>query len=216
MLVHLTRPHPSQSLTHRVKDLPVPKFMTLLDQITGEFQHYLHAIDMLNNESMDGFLEQILEAFTLKIGQVLNADRTTIFLVDEAQDELWAKVAQGEGDERLTQEIRMPKDAGIAGHVAMTGQALNIPDAYQHPLFNYRIDQKTGYRTRNILCMPVFNTANTDIVAVVQLLNKKGDHPFDPADERQFREFADAIGIILESCTSFYVAARNQRGVHSL
>ena len=53
-------------------------------------------------------------------------------------------------------------------------------------------------------------------MAVVQLLNKVGNIPFDRADEYQFREFADAIGIILESCNSFYTAARNQRGVHSL
>ena len=216
MLAALTHPNPSQTLTHRVKDLPVPKFMSLLDQITGEFQHFLQAIDMINNESLESLLEQILEAFTLKIGQVLKADRTTIFLVDEEKDELWAKVAQGDGDNQLTQEIRIPRTTGIAGHVATTGKCLNIPDAYSHPLFNYRVDQKTGYRTRNILCMPIFDPTNTTIVAVVQLLNKKGDEPFDAADERQFREFADAISIILESCNSFYIAARNQRGVHSL
>ncbi|MEB3229381.1 MAG: GAF domain-containing protein, partial [Leptolyngbyaceae bacterium] len=216
MLATLTNANPNYTLTHRVKDLPVPKFIGLLDQITGEFQHYLQVLDLIKNESMEGVLEQILEAFTFKIGQVLQADRTTIFLIDEDKNELWAKVAQGERETRLTQEIRMPKDTGIAGHVAMTGQPLNIPDAYNHPLFNHRIDQKTGYHTRNILCMPVFDNSHTRVVAVVQLLNKAGEHPFDETDEQQFREFADAIGIILESCTSFYVAARNQRGVHSL
>ena len=216
MLTTLTNASPSSSLTHRVKDLPVPQFIGLLDQITGEFQHYLQVLDLIQNESMEGVLEQILEAFTLKIGQVLKADRTTIFLIDEDKDELWAKVAQGDGETRLTQEIRMAKNVGIAGHVATTAQLLNIADAYSHPLFNHRIDQKTGYYTRNILCMPVFDTTQTNVIAVVQLLNKAGDAPFDQVDEQQFREFADAIGIILESCNSFYVAARNQRGVHSL
>ncbi|MGK7890409.1 MAG: GAF domain-containing protein [Leptolyngbyaceae cyanobacterium] len=216
MLATLTNANPNNTLTHRVKDLPVPKFIGLLDQITGEFQHYLQVLDLIKNDSMEGVLEQILEAFTFKIGQVLQADRTTIFLIDEDKDELWAKVAQGEGETRLTQEIRMPKETGIAGHVAITGQPLNIPDAYNHPLFNHRIDQKTGYHTRNILCMPVFSNSDNRVVAVVQLLNKAGDRPFDETDEAQFRTFADSIGIILESCTSFYVAARNQRGVHSL
>ena len=216
MLAALTANSPSLSLTHRVKDLPVPKFMNLLDQITGEFQHFLQAFEMINNDSLESLLEQILEAFTLKIGQVLNADRTTIFLVDEEKDELWAKVAQGDGDSRLKHEIRIPRDTGIAGHVAITGTYLNIPNAYAHPMFNRSIDRKTGYRTHNILCMPIFDASNTNVVAVVQLLNKVGNIPFDQADEHQFREFADAIGIILESCNSFYIAARNQRGVHSL
>ena len=156
MLAALTDNSPSLSLTHRVKDLPVPKFMNLLDQITGEFQHFLQAFEMINNDSLESLLEQILEAFTLKIGQVLNADRTTIFLVDEENDELWAKVAQGDGDSRLKHEIRIPKDTGIAGYVATTGTYLNIPDAYAHRLFNRSVDRKTGYRTRNILCMPIF------------------------------------------------------------
>jgi adenylate cyclase len=200
-------------LTHRVKDLPIAQFVDLLDQITNEFQHFLRAIEMINNETLETMLEQILEAFTLKIGQILQADRTTIFLVDEEKELLWSKVAQGEGEKFL--EIRVPIATGIAGYVASTGEYLNIANAYDHPLFNPEVDLKTGYRTRNILCMPIFSTKNR-VVAVVQLLNKQGNTPFDLQDEQQFKAFANSMGIILESCNSFYIAARNQRGVASL
>lgn len=54
-------------------------------------------------------------------------------------------------------EIRIPADQGIAGHVATTGQILNIPDAYAHPLFYRGVDDSTGFRTRNILCFPIKN-----------------------------------------------------------
>ncbi len=213
MLATLSQVDRKSDLTHRVKDLPVPQFISLLDQITKEFEHFLQAIDMINNEALETMLEQILEAFTLKIGQILQADRTTIFLVDTEREQLWSKIAQGKGEESL--EIRIPLNAGIAGHVATTGNYLNIPDAYSHPLFNRQVDKQTGYRTRNILCMPIFSTKN-QVVAVVQLLNKLTDVPFDTDDERMFREFAASIGIILESCNSFYIAARNQRGVNAL
>jgi adenylate cyclase len=212
MLATLTGDRNSD-LTHRVKDLPVPQFVNLLDQITKEFEHFLRAIEMINNEALETMLEQILEAFTLKIGQILRAERTTIFLVDEEKQMLWSKVAQGEGEKYL--EIRVPINVGIAGHVAATGEYLNIPDAYAHPLFNPDVDLQTGYRTRNILCMPIFSTKNR-VVAVAQLLNKQGGLPFDQEDERQFLEFANSMGIILESCNSFYIAARNQRGVAAL
>ena len=213
MLATLSQVNYRGSLTNRVKDLPAPQFINLLDQITREFEHFLRAIDLINNEALETMLEQILEAFTLKIGQILKAERTTIFMVDEEKQQLWSKIAQGEGEKSL--EIRVPMGVGIAGHVAMTGECLNIPDAYSHPLFNKEVDKQTGYRTRNILCLPIFSSKN-QVVAVVQLLNKQGQEPFDSYDEQHFREFASSIGIILESCNSFYIAARNQKGVSAL
>lgn len=201
------------TLTNQVKDLPVEDFRDLLEQITREFEHFLRAIDLINHDALETLLEQILEALTLKIGQILQADRTTIFLVDEDKGQLWSKVAQAEADQPL--EIRVPLNEGVAGHVARTGQYLNIPDAYNHSLFNHKVDQQTGYATRNILCMPIFDTKR-QVVAVVQMLNKTGELPFDQYDEQLFQEFADSMGIILESCNSFYIAARNQRGVAAL
>ncbi|NET37215.1 MAG: GAF domain-containing protein [Cyanothece sp. SIO1E1] len=200
-------------LISSVKTLTEPEFIHLLERTTQEFEHFLRAIEMINNEALERMLEQILEAFTLKIGEILHAERTTIFMVDEEKEQLWSKLAQGEDEASL--EIRIHLNEGIAGYVATTGECLNIPDAYSHPLFNKEVDKQTGYHTRNILCMPIFN-AEQKVVSVVQLLNKIGDQPFDSQDEQNFREFADSIGIILESCSSFYIAARNQRGVSAL
>ncbi|MEP0957568.1 GAF domain-containing protein [Leptolyngbya sp. FACHB-1515] len=208
-LSQVDRPH---DLVQRVRDLPVPQFANLLDQITKEFEYFLRAIELINNDALETMLEQILEAFTLKIGEILEADRTTIFLVDEEKQQLWSKIAQSQGNMR---EIRLPMNMGIAGRVAATGTPLNIPDAYSSPLFNPDIDRETGYVTRNILCMPIFSSKNR-VVAVVQLLNKAGDRLFDSYDEHRFREFAHSIGVILESCNSFYIAARNQRGAAAL
>ncbi len=122
----------SSSLTNRVRDLPTSQFVELLDQITREFEHFLRAIDMINNESLEIMLEQILEAFTLKIGQILEAERTTIFMVDQDKQELWSKIAQADGERPL--EIRVPMGKGISGYVATNVAPLNIPDAYADSL----------------------------------------------------------------------------------
>lgn len=218
LLATLSQLNQHGSFPRRVKDLPAPQFIDLLDQITKEFGCFLRAIELINDEALETMLEQILEAFTLKIGQILQADRTTIFMVDRDKQELWSKIAQSNDEERL--EIRVPIGNGIAGHVADTGEYLNIPDAYASDLFNRKTDAETGYRTRSILCMPVFNKAQESVVAVVQLLNKLDSNarpiPFDDQDERSFREFASSIGVILESCSSFYIAARNQKGASAL
>jgi adenylate cyclase len=214
MLTTLSLVNQHSSLTHQVRDLPTPQFVELLDKITTEFEHFLRAIDMINNESLEIMLEQILEAFTLKIGQILQAERTTIFMVDQEKQELWSKIAQGDGERSL--EIRVPMSKGISGYVATHVMPLNIPDAYADERFDHTYDQKTGYRTRNILCMPVLSKKTNNIVAVVQLLNKLNRMPFSAEDERHFKEFAESLGVILESCNSFYVAARNQKGVAAL
>lgn len=215
VLATLTQGNRMDALARRVKDLPVGEFVCLLDFITAEFQQYLRAIDLIDSETLETLLERLLDAFTLKIGQILQANRTTIFLVDDEKGQLWSKIIRGEGEPPL--EIRIPMRVGILGHVAMTGEVLNIEDAYAHPLFNAEVDEPPGDRTRTLLCVPIFHSKDRDrVVAVVQLSNKAGDAPFSPTDEQQFLAFADSIGIILESCQSFYRAARNQRGVAAL
>ena len=212
-LTQLTQLNRTSVLTHRVKDLSVPEFICLLDFITAEFQQFLRAIEMINNEALETMLEQVMDAFTLKIGQILQADCTTIFLVDADKGQLWAKIPQGETNKAV--ELRIPLSVGLASHVATTGESVNIPDAYNHPLFHKEVDERPGYHTHTLLCMPIFSSSN-QVVAVVQLLNKANGVPFDSEDEQRFRDFASAIGIILETCQSFYMAARNQQGAAAL
>ncbi|WP_044290907.1 adenylate/guanylate cyclase domain-containing protein [Rivularia sp. PCC 7116] len=212
-LTELTQVNRTHALLRRVKDLSVNEFVCLLDFITAEFQQFIRAIELINNEALETMLEKVLEAITLKIGQILQAEHTTIFLVDRDKGQLWSKVPQNNINKAL--EIRTPINVGIPGHVASTGQYLNIAETTTHPLFSPELEKQLGYKIENILCMPVVSSKN-QIVAVVQLANKAGKIPFDNEDEKCFREFAASIGIILESCQSFYVAARNQRGATAL
>ncbi len=114
-------------------------------------------------------LENLLLTTMIEVAKILRAERCTVFLLDEAAGELWSMVALGL---RKGKEIRFPIEHGIAGHVAKTGEILNIPDAYSDPRFNPKIDRETGYRTRNMLTMPLKNK-DGDILGVFQVLNKK-------------------------------------------
>ncbi|MBD0301238.1 MAG: GAF domain-containing protein, partial [Tolypothrix sp. T3-bin4] len=212
-LTELTQVNRTHTLLRRVKDLSVNEFVCLLDFITAEFQQFLRAIELINNEALETMLEKVLEAITLKIGQILQAEHTTIFLVDHDKNQLWSKIPQNNTQKSL--EIRTPITVGIPGHVASTGEYLNISQASTHPLFSPELEKQLGYKIHNILCMPVLSSKH-QIVAVVQLANKAGNIPFNHEDEVCFHDFASSIGIILESCQSFYVAARNQRGATAL
>jgi adenylate cyclase len=196
MLTMLEEQNRKGELLRRVRDLPLSQFAKLLDQVTTEFQHLLQVTELSNSDAFESMLDQVLEAFTLKVGEILKAERATLFLVDEGNAELWSKVAQTEAGRPL--EIRVPISAGIVGQVASTGQTRNIRDVYDDPLFNKEIDKKTGYRTRSMLCVPILDPKN-HVFAVVQLLNKNGGEPFDAQDETRLGEFSASIGVVLES-----------------
>jgi putative ABC transport system ATP-binding protein len=192
-------------LTRRVRELPVGQFATLIEHVTDEFQQFLRAIELANTDAFESMLEQVIEAFTLKVGEVVAAERVSILLADEARGELWSKVAQHEGDKPV--EIRIPMTTGIAGYAFRTGEAVNVPDAYANPHFNREVDQATGYVTRTVLCMPLFDR-NRRPFGVMSLLNKHGGAPFDARDENALKGFATSMGVILETWNE----ARKRRG----
>jgi len=212
-LTQLTQLHRNQALLDRVENISIQEFVCLLDFITEEFRQFLRALELINNEALETMLENTLEVITLKIRQLMQAERITIFLVDTSRSYLWSKIHQVDGEK--PQEIRLPINAGISGYVATTGSFLNVADAQNHYLFNPDLDKQFGYHTRNILCMPVKSTKN-EIVAVIQLSNKAGDQPFNEEDENTFQRIVSDMGVILESCQSFYQAGRTQRGANAL
>ncbi|HXX68818.1 MAG TPA: GAF domain-containing protein [Polyangiaceae bacterium] len=123
-------------------------------------------------------LDQLLELILQKITEALEADRTTLYLLDEANDELVSRIAQGPS----VRSIRMRVGHGIAGHVARTGKPLHVRDAYRDPRFSAEWDMVSGYRTRSILAAPMKNHLGR-IIGVVQVLNKThGDFTDDDAD----------------------------------
>lgn len=123
-------------------------------------------------------LDELLELILAKITEALEADRTTLYFLDEANDELVSRIAQGES----VRSIRLKNGRGIAGHVAKTGQPLHVQDAYEDPRFSPEWDMVSGYRTRSILAAPMKNHLGKTI-GVVQVLNKvRGEFTDDDAD----------------------------------
>ncbi len=123
-------------------------------------------------------LDELLTRIAENVTELMDAERSTIYVVDEESSELWSRVAQGE-----TQvEIRLPIGAGIAGWVAEKGTVLNVHDAYADERFDPEWDRQTGYRTRSILCAPMANREGHTI-GVLQVLNKREGEHFTADDE---------------------------------
>ena len=179
-----------------MRELPVVQFTALLEQVTGEFQQFLQAMELANTDAFESALEQVIEAFTLKVGDVLEADRVTLFLVDEERGELWSKVARGEGERAL--DIRIPLASGIAGRVAAHragGQHARRP---HRPGLQRRRRRAHGLPHAEPAQRPHPQPPGP-VFAVAQVVNRQGAEQFDAADERRLCEFANSIGVILES-----------------
>lgn len=142
-------------------------------------------------------LELLLKTVAEEIKKVLDADRCTVFLLDRGRNELVSKIALGMG----TQELRFPADKGLAGYVAQSGEIINIKDAYSDSRFNQDIDKETGYKTKTILCMPIWNMKH-EILGVFQVLNKQNG-TFTKEDEDVLIAIGSSAGIAIENAKLF-------------
>jgi HD-GYP domain-containing protein (c-di-GMP phosphodiesterase class II) len=136
-------------------------------------------------------VEALFSRIVEEAARVAEADRCTLFVADRDKGELWSKVAQG------TREIRMPLTAGIAGAVVSAGEPVRIDDAHADPRFNPEVDQATGYRTRSILAVPMWNTKG-EIVGVLQALNRR-DGTFTDEDQELLGALAGPAASALEN-----------------
>ena len=154
-------------------------------------------LDVVSSITSEILLDPLLEKILAAATQLLGADRGALFLYDPATNELWSRVAGGE----VTSQIRFPAIAGIAGECFTTGERININDAYSDSRFNPAVDKGTGYRTRNILCMPI-TTRNGNKVGVMEILNKK-EGPFSATDQRRLAALCAQAAVSIENAQLF-------------
>lgn len=141
--------------------------------------------------------KRLLPLIMNEVTRLMNAERSTFYIVDKERGEVWSQIAQ----QAEIMEIRLKLGVGFAGYVAQTGEIINIKDAYKDSRFNPEVDKKTGYRTRSILCMPIFEPLKDekqkpDIIGVLQVLNKK-DGVFGANDEKLLGILASQIAITI-------------------
>jgi transcriptional regulator with GAF, ATPase, and Fis domain len=119
----------------------------------------------------------LLDLLVREAPTVMNAERATIFLADYESEELYSHTGVGLRHD----QIRIPWDSGIAGWVFTHEESLNIVDTYNDPRFNREVDPRTGFTTKNLLCVPL-RSPGGPVIGVFQVLNKRAG-VFIPTDE---------------------------------
>ncbi|MGF1513720.1 MAG: GAF domain-containing protein [Elainellaceae cyanobacterium] len=182
--------------------------------------------DDADDQASARILYETLRDVAAKVGALLSADRVSIFLVNQERTELCSLVAENDRGEFL--DIQLQMGEGIAGRVAETKAPIHIPNnIYDDPRAD-RVkvyDQTYGYRTHNILALPILNREK-QVVAVIQLLNKlqtaysstatAAPKGFTRLDLERLSKCLVPIRRILESCQSCYAVIKKLRATAAL
>ena len=135
-------------------------------------------------------LEKTLPAISEEAKAIVNAERCSIFMVDYPGEMLWTKLSDGVG------RIAISIHSGIVGDTVRKKTAQLVNNPYEDSRFLTKIDEKSGFLTRNILATPIFNSQQ-EVIGVIQLLNKYHGE-FDEKDEGIMNFFANYISGTLE------------------
>jgi adenylate cyclase len=170
----------------------------IVEQVEAARKQELEFLDVVSQVSSELELTPLLQKIISTISTMLDCERATLFINDEKTNELYTEVGEGLDEKSV---IRFPNHLGIAGTVFTSGESVNIPHAYADLRFNPAFDKQTGFFTRSILCMPVFNKEGKAI-GVSQVLNKRGGS-FNTEDEKRLAAFTSQISMGIENAKLF-------------
>ena len=156
---------------------------------TGDTQALRQILDVTRKLAAPFDLDTMLTEVVNASREILRAERGTVFLYDETNDELVVRVGTD------LDQIRIPADKGIVGESAQTRKLINVADCYADPRFNRAIDKQTGYRSRCMLTIPLIGYEES-LVGVLQILNKIHG-VFDEQDEYIGQALAAQAAVVL-------------------
>ncbi len=138
---------------------------------------------------------RLLEMIVETAASVIPSRAASLFLIDEASEELVFEVALGSKAEEV-RKFRVPLGHGIAGLVAVSGQPMAISDAKSDPRRAADIAQSVGYEPESILCVPLFY--DEEVVGVLELLDREGAPSYSAADMTTLGLFAKQAAVAIE------------------
>lgn len=134
-----------------------------------------------------------LSDFVRYASEVIKAERCSVFVYDNKNDELWTTLADG------MEQIIIDSGKGIVGEVIKRQERITENNVYSNPNFFKGIDEKSGFKTENIIAVPIFNSKNDEVIGVLELMNKEGG--FTEEDESHMDFFAKFISVFIKNGT---------------
>ena len=141
----------------------------------------------LSHEENSATVDKLLAFYTRFMTKVTDAERCSIFIHDPQNDKVWLKTGTGVGEH----EIEVPKKSSVAGQVITSGEPMIVSDLDPKSDASKLVLDKTGFETRNILCVPIKSATRNEVTGAFQLLNKKNAETFNEEDMADALEIAE-------------------------
>ncbi|MFB0525986.1 MAG: ATP-binding protein [bacterium] len=158
-------------------------------------------------------LDRLLKVIMGQAKRVVNAEASSLMLLDEAKKELFFDVTVGGKGEKLRQ-IRLKLGEGIGGWVAKEGKPLMVTDARKDPRFFVKADEVTKFKTKSILCVPL--RIKERIIGVTEAINQVGRGYFIDEDREIFEAFASQAAIAIENARLFQNIKREKEKIEAV
>lgn len=150
--------------------------------------------------------QPLLELIAKEATRLLESERSSIFIWDREHKQVVACPALGvEGN-----TLRLPDNVGIVGDVIHNGETIRVDDAYNDERFDSSVDKSSGFKTHNLLCVPLRNNAG-ELIGAFEVMNKeKGKSDFDDDDAQSLEELGVQAATALENTRELEQLSRSR------
>ena len=139
--------------------------------------------------------KELLNFFTELLPEVMDVERCSIFIHDTVHDKVWLQSGTGLKEK----QIEVPKTGSLVGEVITSGTPLIRNDLHLEEGMHKKVDSKTGFVTRNILCVPINSITNPGVTGAIQVLNKRNDGTFHDQDIKLLERVAYHLELAIEN-----------------
>lgn len=150
-------------------------------------------ISSILNSHLD--IYQLMSLIMLYSKDLLEAEASSLFLLEREENFLYCEIALGEKGETLQEYARLELGQGIAGWVAKEKKSIRLDNAYHDARFDRSWDQKTGFQTKSLICVPLF--VKDQLLGTLEVMNKTEDRYFDEFDLDLLQTLAENAAVAI-------------------
>ncbi len=154
-------------------------------------------------------LNELLGLVMEKAQEVMHAEASSVFLVNERTEALECEVALGSHGDKVSKIIRLAKGQGVAGWVWERGESLIVPDVTKDQRFYSKADQQSGFQTKSILAIPLVNKEK--IIGVAEVINRQDGTEFTEYDLNLFTTFCRQVALAIENARVHQMELEQER-----
>ncbi|MCU0935196.1 MAG: sigma-54-dependent Fis family transcriptional regulator [Gammaproteobacteria bacterium] len=151
-------------------------------------------LDRVSRGWAEGSYEALIGLLVELLPRALDSERATVFVAEPGAASIWAKHGTGIRE----RQIEAPREDSVVGRAVTTGRPVVENRPSPEGGFHREADSRTGFETRNLVCVPIASPAGHGVIGAVQVLNRRsGD--FGDADVALLQRVAGELGAAVES-----------------